>query len=381
MTTEESKKESENGQKDGDNQTLLIILGVALVVSLIAVVALVVALLSRGSSGSEGAEVEGTLPPPAVETVEPPDSGGGIPTRQPPIVVPTPDPGEPAATVIAPDGANVRVGPGTEYPIIGTAPQGATGEVVGVSADGQWWAVLVPESPNDTGWVLGELVSVENVGDVPVLPVPPPPPTPTNTPTPAPDVVFEASRTMINAGETSILTWSVENVQAVYLYPVGANWPNYPVSGQGSQEVQPFITTTYQLRVINRDNSTDLTNIEITVNGGLTDGRWLMRVYESSSGALVSALPGIEVTASFSTGGGVSGSGGCNTYNGGFQAYDQTLTISRLTATNTACEEDVMQQEAEFLAAMERSSKMSIIGNELSIRDRSGKTILAFTRG
>jgi len=41
-------------------------------------------------------------------------------------VTPTPDPGEPMVTVIAPDGANIRTGPGTEYPIIGTVPQSAT---------------------------------------------------------------------------------------------------------------------------------------------------------------------------------------------------------------------------------------------------------------
>ncbi len=211
------------------------------------------------------------------------------PTRNPPVVLPIPEPGEPTAKVIAPDGANVRTGPGTEYPIIGIAPQGATGEVVVISADGQWRAILVPNSSNDIGWVLGQLLSVEYVESVPVIPAAPPPPSPTATPTPAPDLVFTASRTYIKAGETSTLYWSVENVQAVFIYPIGANWPNYTVTGQGNKVVQPFIVTTYRLRLINTDNSTELFDIEIAVNGGLTNGRWIMGAYESSSGALTSA--------------------------------------------------------------------------------------------
>ncbi len=89
----------------------------------------------------------------------------------------------------------------------------------------------------------------------------------------------------------------------------------------------------------------------------------------------------MEVTASFNTNGSLNGSGGCNTFNGGFQAYDQALLISSLTSSTAACEEAVMQQEADFFTAMKRSASMSIFGSELSVRDASGKTILTLTRG
>lgn len=38
----------------------------------------------------------------------------------------------------------------------------------------------------------------------------------------------------------------VENIQEVYMYPVGGDFTDYPVEGQGSREVEPGIMTTYE---------------------------------------------------------------------------------------------------------------------------------------
>ncbi len=348
----------------------------ALVAALIAIAALAFAMLLRNDSGEES----GTLPTAEVVTATPTNVTELVPTREPPIVVPDPDEGEANATVIAQDGANLRTGPGTSYPSLGVAAQGESAEVIGISVDGQWWAVVAPDAPHDTAWVFGELVEVENADNVPILPAPPPPATATPTATPAPDVVFSASRTDITAGETSFLSWSVENVQAVYLYPVGANWPDFPTSGQGTREVQPFITTTYQLRVINRDGSTDLYNIEISVRNGLTGSNWNLTSYSNAQGGLVSVLPNTQVTAFFDSSGRVNGSTGCNDYNGGYQAYDEVLRIGSLNTTQLTCPDDVAAQEQAFLNAMRSAAKMSIFGNQLTVRDNTGTIVLSFFR-
>ena len=79
--------------------------------------------------------------------------------------------------VTAPAGVNVRTGPGTEYAIIGMASQGAEGEIVGKSEDGQWWVAVAPDAPNEYGWVSAAYVDATNADNVPVIPAPPSPQT------------------------------------------------------------------------------------------------------------------------------------------------------------------------------------------------------------
>jgi heat shock protein HslJ len=90
-----------------------------------------------------------------------------------PVEVPAAPAQTPSGRVTAQLGVNVRVGPGTQFPIVGIAPLGTEGEIVGKSADGQWWAARVPAAPNEQGWVASAYVDASNADDVPVLPAPP----------------------------------------------------------------------------------------------------------------------------------------------------------------------------------------------------------------
>ena len=74
--------------------------------------------------------------------------------------------------VLAPLGVNVRLGPGTNFPILGIAPQSTEGEIVGKSEDGAWWAVSVPSAPNEQGWVAAAYVEATNADNVPVVAAP-----------------------------------------------------------------------------------------------------------------------------------------------------------------------------------------------------------------
>ena len=65
------------------------------------------------------------------------------PPSAPPPTYPPVEPEAPASgapTVTALTYVNVRSGPGTNYPILGVAPTGTTGEVTGISPDGGWYA-------------------------------------------------------------------------------------------------------------------------------------------------------------------------------------------------------------------------------------------------
>ena len=363
----EQQDTGDSGKKD-NKSTIIIVLIVALALALIGIGFLLLAYVFNNGDGSEPGDGE-ALPPP-------------ISTVEATLVPPTPEPGDPVATVTARAGVNVRTGPGLEYPAIGTAPFNTELEVVGVSQDGTWWIVNVPASPNSQGWVSDEYVQVEN-GDSVLVIAPPPTPTPaaspTPIPTPAPELNFSASRTTINAGEKTTLSWSVENIVAVYMYPVGDSFENYPVVGQDSRDVQPYITTTYELLTFNPDDTNSRERIEITVINGLATGRWVLQSY-STRGSLKIPLPGTELTARFGADGSLSGSAGCNNYSGGFMAYDQTLRISNLNSSQVLCAEPagVMEQEGDFLSLLKQAAEMRISAGQLDVFDSSGNRILVF---
>lgn len=379
---EDQTTNNETEAKDGKN-TIIIVLGIALAVALAGIAFLLFAYVLNNNGGSDPEE-GGEVPPPVTTVI--------IATNTPAapeatLVPPTPEPEDPTAVVTARTGVNVRTGPGLEYTVLGTAPYLTELEITGVSQDGTWWVVALPTNYNGgQGWVAEEYVEARNADGVLVVPAPPTPiPASTATPTatPAPEIEFNANRTTINAGEKATLSWSVENITAVYMYPVGDRFDDYPVTGQGSRDVQPYITTSYELLTFNPDNSTSASRIEITVVNGLTSGRWLLQSYSVPGTGSQTVLPGTEVTARFGTDGSLSGSGGCNNYSGGFMAFDETLRMSNVTSSKALCSDPagIMEQENAFIGLLNQAAKMKIIAGQLEVFDSSGNRILVFING
>ena len=89
---------------------------------------------------------------------------------------PAPEPSTPTGVVTGAQALNIRTGPGTAFPVIGVARNGDVGEIVGRSADGNWWVVSVPSAPGGVGWVSASFVTATNADDVPVVASPPLPP-------------------------------------------------------------------------------------------------------------------------------------------------------------------------------------------------------------
>lgn len=80
-----------------------------------------------------------------------------------------------------------------------------------------------------------------------------------------PIIHFSADRALIQPGECVTLRWRVEGVKAVYFFPEGQRWQDHGVVGAGEQQVCPSQTTTYRLRVVMRDDSVQVHEIEIQV--------------------------------------------------------------------------------------------------------------------
>lgn len=148
-----------------------------------------------------------------------------------PVVPPPPATGVPAGT--ATDYVNVRSGPGTQYPVLAVGAPGASAEIVGKSADGQWWQVKIPTqlSADGFGWVSASYVVTANTSGVPVVDAPPAPVVPPESTTPtgscallsqspadhtvmAPDTSFSVNWTLKNTGTE---TWSTDSYDVRYL--------------------------------------------------------------------------------------------------------------------------------------------------------------------
>ena len=330
------------------------------------------------------------------------------------LPAPAPEPTTPTGRVVGTQALNVRSGPGTVFPVIGVARLGDEGELVGRSADGRWWAVSIPSAPGGVGWVSADFVLATNAENVPVMQgPPPPPPTPTPlprptatpvppaqpTPTPSAQINFTADRTTIMQGECATLSWSVENVQAVWVYPLGAQYNAFPRAGQGTEVVCPATTTTYEMRVRLRDGSTQFRQVTITVNAAaptatpmppvnpippvdsLAGTRWNV-VNFNNGGAIVTLAPGTSITMNFGVDGQVTGNSGCNSFAAGYTVNGSALSITQPGGTQQFCESPagVMEQEASFQTALPTAASFRINGNQLEIQNNAGQIIVVATR-
>lgn len=93
-------------------------------------------------------------------------------------------------------------------------------------------------------------------------------------------------------------------------------------------------------------------------------------------------LPSTDLTAEFADGR-VSGSGGCNRFNGGYQAPGSNqLSIGPLASTFKACEQSLMDQESRFLKALQGAQRYEMDGpDQLTIyyKTEQNSGVLRFT--
>jgi heat shock protein HslJ len=70
----------------------------------------------------------------------------------------------------------------------------------------------------------------------------------------------------------------------------------------------------------------------------------------------------------------VSGNSGCNNYSGGFEVTGSNLKIDPLASTQMYCDQPagVMDQEQQYLAALQNAVTFQIDGSTLTIRDANG---------
>jgi heat shock protein HslJ len=111
----------------------------------------------------------------------------------------------------------------------------------------------------------------------------------------------------------------------------------------------------------------------------LTGVTWTVTTYNNGKQAVVSLLADTELTLIFGEDGSVSGSAGCNQYTGGYTVDGSAIKIGPLAATMMMCgePEGVMEQEAQYLAALQAATTFAIPGDVLELRDDSGALMVS----
>ena len=93
----------------------------------------------------------------------------------------------PAPRVVAKAQANLRQGPGTGYPVVGSMAGGEQADVLARNADGTWWQVALASGTE--GWVNASLVTANGAVEAVAIAQNIPTLAPTNTRPPAPPTV------------------------------------------------------------------------------------------------------------------------------------------------------------------------------------------------
>ena len=145
------------------------------------------------------------------------------------------------------------------------------------------------------------------------------------------------------------------------------------VTGASKIIVKPVVKLT-----VKQDKSAGQNNE--TEDAILEDTAWVLQSYGEPVD-LKDIIIDTEITAEFvSSEGTVEGSAGCNSYSGIYTVEDNQLSIpGPIAATEMYCEEPegVMDQEQEYLAALQLAESYEIDGDELRIH--CGDQVLVFS--
>jgi heat shock protein HslJ len=101
---------------------------------------------------------------------------------------------------------------------------------------------------------------------------------------------------------------------------------------------------------------------------------WQVTSYNNGRGGAVSPILDTELTLAFLEDGNVTGSSGCNRYFGAYVVNGDSIQIGPLATTRAFCPEPagIMDQEAEFLTALQSAATFSIRDDMLDLRTAEG---------
>ncbi|MEA3334308.1 MAG: META domain-containing protein [Chloroflexota bacterium] len=112
----------------------------------------------------------------------------------------------------------------------------------------------------------------------------------------------------------------------------------------------------------------------------VSDTAWRATGYLNSKGGMVTVIEGSVITAAFGTDDSLTGFGGCNDYTGTYRVEGETIKVAPAATTKKACSDPsgVMDQESDYLAALELAATFDLQGARLEFRDGENKQVVTF---
>jgi heat shock protein HslJ len=104
---------------------------------------------------------------------------------------------------------------------------------------------------------------------------------------------------------------------------------------------------------------------------GLEDRTWVVEEM-NIDGTMAASADGVISYAVFEEGS-ISGSAGCNNYNGGYETDGGSIAIGPLASTRMFCE-DSMDQETAYFILLKQVDSYKVSGNDLTLSN--GDTVL-----
>ena len=115
-------------------------------------------------------------------------------------------------------------------------------------------------------------------------------------------------------------------------------------------------------------------------SAALPGSSWVVTGYNNGQQAVVSTLAGTDLTANFGADGTLSGNGGCNEYSAAYQIEGDKISIGPAVSTKKACEQAVMDQETQYLAALATAATYRIDGSKMELRTADGALAASFQK-
>lgn len=111
----------------------------------------------------------------------------------------------------------------------------------------------------------------------------------------------------------------------------------------------------------------------------LTRTRWEATAITDGQQGVVPLLEGTTITALFEGADDrLSGSAGCNTYMTSFSHDGDEISIETPATTRMACDQPIMDQEVQFLQALEQASTLELGHETLYLRAEDGALLVVF---
>jgi heat shock protein HslJ len=107
---------------------------------------------------------------------------------------------------------------------------------------------------------------------------------------------------------------------------------------------------------------------------GLAGTNWSVLYYNNGRGGAVSVIIGTSLSANFSGDGKISGNSGCNDYSADYRTDGQKIAVGPIATTRKMCPtpDGVMDQEQEYLAALNTAATYRIDGKNMEMRTTDG---------